>query len=113
MLQVNITLACETLSAVHEELNEQIILTADTVRHLNSMKQYNIIHVPESIKMKSLVSTVPYEVVVDDDKSIQDDDVILPLDGKSDHVVSLVAAHESSARESAVRESAISPHHSR
>jgi hypothetical protein len=86
---VNIAPAYETLFAVCEELNEQIILTADTVRHLNSMKQYNVIHVPESITVKSLVSTVPDEVVDEDEKSSQDDDVILPLDGNSDPVVSL------------------------
>jgi hypothetical protein len=86
--EVNIAPAYETLFAVCEELNEQVILTADTVRHLNSMKQYNVIHVPETITVKSLVSTVPDEVV-DDGKSLQDDDVILPLDGNSDPVVSL------------------------
>jgi hypothetical protein len=72
--EVNVAPAYETLLAVCEELNEQIILTADTVRHLNSCQ----------------VSTVPDEVVVDDDdKSSQDDDVILPLDGNSYPVVSL------------------------
>jgi transposase InsO family protein len=55
---------------------------------LNSMKQYNVIHVPETITVKSLVSMVPDEVI-DDGKSLQDDDVILPLDGNSDPVVSL------------------------
>jgi hypothetical protein len=59
------------------------------VRHLNSMKQYNVIHVPESITVKSLVSKVPDKLVDDDDKSLHDEDVILPLDGNSDSVVSL------------------------
>jgi hypothetical protein len=52
------------------------------------MQQYNVIHVPETITVKSLVSTVPDEVV-DDGKSLQDDDIIVLLDGNSDPVVSL------------------------
>jgi hypothetical protein len=53
------------------------------------MKQYNVIHIPESITVKSLVCTVPDKTVDDDDKSLLDDDVILPLDGNSDPVVFL------------------------
>jgi hypothetical protein len=39
--KMNIASANEALFAVCGDLNEQIILTADTVRYLNSVKQYD------------------------------------------------------------------------
>jgi hypothetical protein len=59
--EVNIAPAQDALFAVCEDLVQQVILTADTVRHLNSLKQYDVIHVPEPLMVKSLVSTVPGE----------------------------------------------------
>jgi hypothetical protein len=60
--EVNIATAYETLFTLCEELNEQVILTADTVCQLDSMKQFNEIHVPELIAVKSLVSMVPMKL---------------------------------------------------
>ena len=88
---VNIAPAYEILFAVCDELNEQVILTADTVNHLNFMQQYNVINIPEDSVVRSLVSAVDDNVGKnddnDDDESDEDDD-IMPLDGNSDSVIS-------------------------
>ena len=74
--------------AVCEELNERIILTADTVNKLELLQQYNIIHIPENVV--AMTSTVADEV---DDQSVSSDNGdIMPLDGSSDIIGSITPA---------------------
>jgi hypothetical protein len=56
--EFNIAPSREVLFAVCEDLNEQAILTADTVRQLELFKTYKVIHVPELIAAKSQVERV-------------------------------------------------------
>jgi hypothetical protein len=69
------------LFAVCEDLNEQVILTADTVHQLELLKTYNLIHVPELITAKSQA-----EHVGDASDSSEIDD-ILPLDGRAETLI--------------------------
>jgi hypothetical protein len=79
--EVNIAPSREVLFAVCEDLNEQVILTADTVRQLELLKTYNVIHVPELITAKSQV-----EHVGDVSDSSEVDD-IWPLDGRAETLI--------------------------
>ena len=71
--------------AVCEELNERIILTADTVNKLELLQQYNVVYVPEAVI--AMTRTVVDDV--DDQSDLSEDDFI-PLDGSSNSVVSTI-----------------------
>jgi len=58
--------------AVCEELNERIILTADTVNKLELLQQYNVVYVPETV----IAMTSPVVDDVDDQSDSSEDDVI-------------------------------------
>jgi hypothetical protein len=79
--EVNIAPSREVLFAVCEDLNEQVILTADTVRQLELLKTYNVMHVPELITAKSQVEHVGD---ASDSSEIND---ILPLDGRAETLI--------------------------
>jgi hypothetical protein len=78
--EVNIAPSREVLFAVCGDLNEQVILTADTVRQLELLKTYNLIHVPELITAKSQVELSVCE------RFFGDND-ILPLDGRAETLI--------------------------
>jgi hypothetical protein len=71
----------EVLFAVCEDLNEQVILTADMFRQLELLKTYNVMHIPELITAKSQV-----ERVGDASDSSEIDD-ILPLDDRAETLI--------------------------
>jgi hypothetical protein len=79
--EVNIAPSREVLFAVCEDLNEQVILTADTVRQLELLKTYNVIHVPELITAKSQVEHI------DDASDSSEINDILPLDGRAETLI--------------------------
>jgi hypothetical protein len=79
--EVNIAPSREVLFAVCEDLNEQVILTADTVRQLELLKTYNVIHVPELITAKSQVEHVG------DASDSSEINYILPLDGRAETLI--------------------------
>lgn len=71
---MNIGSDFETLFAVCEKLNEQVMLTSDTLRHST---QYNLIHVRGAVIVKSAMSTVPDEVADEDEESSNQSDEVL------------------------------------
>jgi hypothetical protein len=79
--EVNVAPSREVLFAVCEDLNEHVILTADTVRQLELLKTYNVIHIPELITAKSQVEHVGN---ASDSSEISD---ILPLDGRAETLI--------------------------
>jgi Zinc knuckle len=83
--EVNIALPLEVMFAVCDELNERIILTSDTVNKLETLQQYNVVHISKS--NIAMANTVDDEV--DDPNESSEDDVI-PLDGSSESLVSTV-----------------------
>ena len=83
--EVNIAPPLEIMFAVCEELNERIILTADTVNKLELLQQYNVVYVLEAII--AMTSTVVDDV---DDQSDSSEDDVIPLDGSSNSVVSTI-----------------------
>jgi len=72
--------------AVCDELNERIILTSNIVNKLELLQQYNVVHIPESVI--AMTSTVDDDEI-NDQSAFCDDDVI-PLDGSSESLVSMV-----------------------
>ena len=80
--EINIAPPLEVMFAVCEELNECIILTADTVNKLELLQHYNVMNVPDNIVI--MASTVVEEVDDQSESSVKED--IIPLDGSSDPI---------------------------
>ena len=81
---VNLAPSLEILFVICDGLNEQVIITADAVEKLKLIKHYDVIHLPDSVTVESMVSKHSEKCTdVGNATEGSDDDEVLPLDGFS------------------------------